>query len=403
MPRSRRAAGGVRADEGAPRLLAPLRAVSGRKMKAIRRIERVSKRALVRLLERVVSTEKVPPQQIISPAPRRILVVRQHHQMGDMLLATPVFRALKETFPRCWVGVVASRVNAEVLAHNPHIDRVFTYDKRNPLSHLRLLKELRSAQPDLAVVLHTVSFSLTSTLLSYFSGARFRVGSTSASFGHGLSCAFYHFELPLPSAAELEQMSESEHNLYPLSFLGVGTRDLSPLMVPGRREQRWADGFWGKGDGGIRVAVHPGAGKKENVWPPENFAWVMTKLAESLPLQPVVVCGPWDMEYVERFLAGYKGRLLQLAERSIGEVAAVLKSCRLVLCNDTGIMHVSCAVGARTIALFGPTDPARWAPVCSHIVVLRADGGDLSRLPPQMVLKKAREILRSETGAQRYP
>jgi ADP-heptose:LPS heptosyltransferase len=66
-----------------------------------------------------------------------------------------------------------------------------------------------------------------------------------------------------------------------------------------------------------------------------------------------------------------------------------LREADLVLCNDTGIMHVACAVGARTLAVFGPTDPVRWAPRSPNLEVIRAENGDLARLDPAAVVERA--------------
>ena len=65
----------------------------------------------------------------------------------------------------------------------------------------------------------------------------------------------------------------------------------------------------------------------------------------------------------------------------------------LVICNDTGVMHVSAAVGARTLAIFGPTDPGRWAPRTRRLSALRAPDGQLEKLEPKNVVQKAVEIL----------
>ena len=98
------------------------------------------------------------------------------------------------------------------------MDRVFTYDKRRPLSHLRMIRDLRAERFDLAIVLHTVSFSFTSLVLAALSGARVRIGSTSAGVGDSLTGSYLNVTLPLPDAATLAaMMNETEHNLFPLA------------------------------------------------------------------------------------------------------------------------------------------------------------------------------------------
>jgi heptosyltransferase-2 len=312
-----------------------------------------------------------------------------------MILAIPAFRAVKESLPEAEVGVVTSTINKDVLLNNPYVDFVFWYKKKNPLSHLRLICEIRRKRFDLVIALHTVSFSFTSAMLARMSGAAIRVGSTSEPFGHSLSRALYHTELPLPNAEQLEQLNETEHNLFPLAELGIKTDDLTPVIVPGTGENAWAEAlFNGLPKGDVRLlAVHPGAGKKKNVWNPEKFAEVINNVGRSHKIYVVVLEGPRDAEYVQAFCDECSQEYYVIRRRSIGVIAAVLKRVDVVLCNDTGVMHVSCAAGAETVAVFGPTDPRRWAPVCSCLHIVRAPEGDLERLQPDEVAKRVCDVL----------
>ena len=107
----------------------------------------------------------------------------------------------------------------------------------------------------------------------------------------------------------------------------------------------------------------------------------------------VIVEGPRDAVRVREFqsVSEAKGRVLR--GRSIGDVAALMKRADLVLCNDTGVMHVAAAVGATVLAVFGPTDPHRWAPHSESLTVVRAADGDLGALSAERVLATAREMM----------
>jgi len=360
-------------------------------MGVIKTIERRGKRFLVRLASRLVKTSPMSAEEILAARPRRVLVVRQQNQMGDMLLATPAYRAIKESLGAPEVGVVSARINRDVLLNHPYVDRVYTYHNRDPLGAARMIRDIRRQRYNLAIVLHTVSFSFTSALIGLLSGARARVGSTSDPFGHALGGAFYNLELPLPTKEELARMNEAEHNLYPLRALGIDTADLSPIMAPSAENARFAGDFIERKakPGRKRIVVHPGAGKTENVWPPERFAEVVNRLGDRIEADFCVVKGPRDERHVENFGRAAKVPFAVLEGRSIGDVAAVLRDADLVLCNDTGIMHVACAVGANTLAVFGPTDPARWAPRCQNLIVIRAENGDLARLDTDAVVERA--------------
>jgi ADP-heptose:LPS heptosyltransferase len=366
----------------------------------IKTVERRGKRALMRAIGSFLRARPLTPEEFRRMRFRRILVIRQHNQMGDMTLAVPALRAVRESYPGATVGVVSSTLNRGVLVNSPYVDRVFTYDKRRPWSALQMIVRLRGAGPDLAVVLHTVSFSFTSLLLAVFSGARVRVGSTSRAIGDALTGSYLNLTLPLPDEDTLARLNEAEHNLFPLRAVGITTDDIAPLIVPGEASERWADlaasECWR--DGTVRLAVHPGAGKAENVWPPERFAAVVDDLNARRRVSLAILEGPRDGAAVSAFrrACGVDGTVVQ--GRSITDVAALLQRADLVLCNDTGVMHVAAAARARVLAVFGPTDPSRWAPRCDNLRVVRAPGGKLRALSVDAVAREAAEWLESSSG-----
>ncbi len=371
-------------------------------MGLIKTLEGRGKRFLIRLATRLVRTAPLSAEEVLANRPHRILVIRQHNQMGDMLLATPAFRAIKQAFPGSKLGVVTAPINRDVLLNSPDVDEVFTYVNRNPFGAIRLVYELRGRHYDLVIVLHTVSFSFTSALMGLLSGARIRAGSTSGPFSNPLSRSFYHLELPLPDESELRTMNETQHNLYPLRALGIDTSDLRPLIVPSAEDERQAEAFLREHTTAGRrcVVVHPGAGKTENVWAPQNFARVVNRLRLMSPIDLCVLEGPRDSDHVAEFRREIVGAFAHLRGRGIGEVAAVLRRADLVLCNDTGVMHVSCAAGAKTLAVFGPTDPVRWAPRGSDLTVVRGANGNLNKVSIEEVCARAVELLGLVNGAE---
>jgi heptosyltransferase-2 len=372
-------------------------------MGLIKTLEGRGKRFLIGLTTRLVRSTPLSPDDVLATCPKRILVIRQHNQMGDMLLATPAFRAIKQAFPGSELGVVTAPINRDVLLNNPDVDKVFTYANRNPFSAVRLVYELRRRHFDLVIVLHTVSFSFTSALMGLLSGGRIRVGSTSGPFSNALSRSFYHLELPLPDEIELKSMNETEHNLYPLRALGIESDDLRPLIVPTAEDEASAEAFLREHatPGRPSILVHPGAGKTENVWAPRNFACVINRLARKSPINLCVIEGPRDSDHVDAFRRESETGFTHLRGRGIGEVAAIMRRADLVLCNDTGVMHVSCAAGANTLAVFGPTDPARWAPKCPNLTVIRGAEGDLKKVSIEDVCSRAAALLGLVNGAQR--
>ncbi|HXV14361.1 MAG TPA: glycosyltransferase family 9 protein [Candidatus Krumholzibacteria bacterium] len=364
-------------------------------MGRLKTLERSGKRALMGAIGLLLRARPIDAAEFRSMVFQRILVIRQHNQMGDMMLATPALRAIRESYPDASIGVVSSTLNQGVLVNSPYVDRVFTYDKRRPWTTITMISRIRDQRYDLAIVLHTVSFSFTSLLLAVLSRARVRVGSTSRTIGTSLTGSYLNFTLPLPDEAALSRMNEAEHNLFPLRAVGITTADIAPLLVPGEASERWADAaaaeYWRAGT--VRLAVHPGAGKAANIWPPERFAAVIDDLCATRAASLVIIEGPRDAQSVLDFQRACGSAGTVVRGRPITDVAALLQRADLVVCNDTGVMHVAAAAGARVLAVFGPTDPFRWAPRCKNLRVVRAPGGNLRALTPEAVSKAAGEWL----------
>ncbi|MCP4572985.1 MAG: glycosyltransferase family 9 protein [bacterium] len=334
------------------------------------------KRWLTSLVARCVRRRRLTPHELLALRPGAILVVRQHNQMGDMVCATPALRAIRETWPAARITLVTAPVNVEVVRHNPDLDHALTFEQRmwrRPDRLLGFLGAVRGTGAELAIVLCSVSFSVTSAAIALASGARWVIGAESGPFGHDLSR--HAFSLEMPAAPGLNAHAVA-HSLAPLQAVGVTTADTSTVVVPASEERETAaqvlgdldlvPGFW---------AVHPGAGKVQNVWPAANFAEVIgCALAGGSDV--LMLHGPADAEALAAVLdlvdPGQGGKLRVAPAVSVGTAAALLEGADRFLCNDTGIMHVAGALGVPTVALFGPTDPALWKPPHARVVALRS-------------------------------
>lgn len=344
---------------------------------------RTFKRGLSSLLARQARRPALSPAELLALEPRRILIVRQHNQMGDMVCATPALRAIKEAFPAAALALVTSPVNEEVVRYNPHLDRVVSFEQgmwRNPTRFFRFLGKLRNFRADVAFVLSSVSFSVTSANIALFSGARYVVGSDSEPFGWDISSRA--FSLVMPSYP-IQESHAVEHNLAPLRAIGITTDDLATVVVPAPEETAFArriltdldlaPGFW---------AVHPGAGKKQNCWPAPRFAEVAARAVDAGE-KILILHGPADagpLAELTGLLADLSGTMVKVAPSCpVGVGAALLQQADRFLCNDTGVMHMAGALAVPTVALFGPTEPALWKPPADEVVAVCSGG----RVPDQ--------------------
>jgi heptosyltransferase-3 len=116
------------------------------------------------------------------------------------------------------------------------------------------------------------------------------------------------------------------------------------------------------------LLMHPGSGAREKNW--EGFGAVARHWHTQRREAVVVLLGPAETERPTTLIVD----AISVAGLSLPRVAALLRRCRVYLGNDSGISHLAGVVGARGVVVFGPTDPAVWAPRSQRLQILHAPG-----------------------------
>jgi len=126
------------------------------------------------------------------------------------------------------------------------------------------------------------------------------------------------------------------------------------------------------------VVIHPGSGGVHKCWRLDNFLSVARILAKE-GVEVVFLFGPAEMErFSESAIAEIRAAGKLLTNLSLTEVFGVLGCSRGYIGNDSGITHLAAAVGIRTVAVFGPTDPAIYGPIGPAVTILRSDETDFA-------------------------
>ncbi len=156
-----------------------------------------------------------------------------------------------------------------------------------------------------------------------------------------------------------------EHLLATLAPWGVkAPRTLAPLDVPEawRAEARLALLRLGRDERRPLLVVHPGAGGRDKRWPAGNFARVIGKVVQETGSQVLLHRGPADGDAVDQLLGLLDLPVLLLVEPSLDRFAGVLQEADAYLGGDSGVSHLTAAVGVRAVILFPPATRERWAP-----------------------------------------
>lgn len=327
-------------------------------------LEKKFKRLLIRLLAWLAGGEELRPDQLDWDSVGSVLVVRQHDQLGDLLLSTPAIHALRRRFPRARLTVIARHYTHSVLLNNPDVDRVLVYPEKLRLATPRRLWSLARGlgeHYDLAVVLNTVSRSLSSDVLAWLSGARWRLGSDEHPFPGKKGAPLYNIVSPAPPG----RVHETQRSLAIVEHIGAETDDPGERLGLTPEEEAWGEEVLWKHHllPEKTVGLNLGAYQMPNRWPYRSYAALADWLAGELGYQVAVFWGPREEELGELFMGAVGVEVTPLPGLNVRQLASVFRHLRLVACNDTGIMHLSAAAGTPTFAVFGRNDPEYWRPL----------------------------------------
>ncbi len=328
---------------------------------------------------RVVKDMLINEPRTPNPEPRkdfkRILIVRTD-RIGDVLLSTPVIKALRDNYPDAYIAMMVSPYAKDIVEGNPNLDEVIIYDKdskhRTWGMSIKFALNLKKNKFDLAIVLHPTNRA---HLITFLTGIRRRIGY-GRKLGFLLTDRIKHIK-------QLGEKHELEYSLDLLRYLGIEPKEKSLFMPIRPESEKWIAELFSQE--GIKttdklLAIHPGASCPSKIWPSERFAQVADRLAQKYGFKVFLIAGPKDIRLAQNVLKNMRHPLINLAGKiSVSQLASVLKRCQLFISNDSGPVHIASGVGIPVISIFGRNQkglsPKRWGPLGKRDKVLHKEVG----------------------------
>lgn len=284
---------------------------------------------------------------------RRILLVRIDNRVGEALLTTPLFRAAKSLPGPPVVDVLVHPKAVRVLKGHPEVDEVIGFDPKERLlgPFSKAIRDLRRRGYD--VVVNCASWEAPSVGPAIVSRL---IASEAALVGPDVSPIRRLQDVcvsPLPSTR-----SESLQRLHFLSVLGARTGDPRLSFRPCALDDVTRQTLEQRLSNRAYAVINPGGRLGYRRVPPEVFAAAARVLLEA-NVVPLVTWGPGEEALAEEVHRAAPGSVLA-PPTSIDQLAALMWKARMTVCNNTGPMHLSVAVGTPTLALFYRMEMARW-------------------------------------------
>ncbi len=287
-----------------------------------------------------------------------VLLVR-FSSIGDVLLTTPLVRALRKRHPGARLVFVTKRAMAPLVADNPHLSDVVTLEPSESVRHLAA--RLAALGPTHGLDLHGSLRSRALRLLLRCRWAGYRKHKLARALLIATKLDLYGRHVPVPE----RYFAAARH----LDVEPDGGPPEFALGAPAQaRVGQWLAGR-GIGDATL-AALAPGAAHATKRWPSAHWAQLAARL-RAAGMAPVLLGGP-DDRVLGAELAGTA--VSAVGEFSLQETGALLARARVLVSNDTGVMHMATGVGTPVVALFGPTVAAfGFFPYNARATVLQRD------------------------------
>ncbi len=283
----------------------------------------------------------------------RILIIRRRY-LGDIVLLSPVLRNLRRHWPASRLFTLVEPAYAEVLRLLPEVDAVVPVPRRLR-DWPRFLGSIRAAR-----FTHVFDFDNTerTALITRASGARFRLALHHGD--HRVKLRRAYTQIVHDPAGRHEQQSISEYYLGALRAAGVPVASAATRLIP--RSGDVAEMRALVGDGRT-LLVHPGSRSAARIWPMDRFAAVCRRVQNELGVPVALAGGPGEQSLLEDVRRRAECEFVSVPDtQSILRFAALAQCSALLLCHDSGPMHVAAAVGTRVVALLGSQNAKLFAP-----------------------------------------
>ncbi len=307
---------------------------------------------------------------------RRILLIKPS-SLGDIVHALPVLHGLRVRFPEAHIAWMVASPFIPLVANHPDVDEIIEFDRKKLArwfcqpaafrAFREFTRQLKAARFDLVIDLQGL---FRSGYFTWVTGAKCRVGFADA---RELAPIFYNKRLPKRPADE----HAVEHNYRVAEALGFTrvkpTIDLAITDDERSRAQSILDGIE-LPKGTAFAAILPSARWETKQWLPERFSELIDRISREQGMQSVIMGAPDERELCAKIANRCTTSPVDISgTTNLRELAAIIEKAAVVVCHDSGPMHLAAALDRPMVSIIGPTNPLRTGPYGHQDSVVRRD------------------------------
>jgi heptosyltransferase-2 len=306
------------------------------------------------------------------------ILVRGTNWIGDAVMAVPAIRELRRVFPDAPISLLTRSWAEDIFRDSDVFDEIISFDRSGSKFRdaTRQAAELRRRKFDMAVILPN---SFETALVVKLAGIPKRFGYAKEGRGFLLTNA-----VPMPSWKNerheifyyLNLVAEIEREFFGLAKEPEQAQRIE-LFVSDERKGRAREFLetHGISTGPKLVALGVGStNSRAKRWPAANYARLADLFAEQLNATVILVGAADETDVANEVVAAARSKPIVLTGRTgLGEAAAILSICDLLVSNDMGLAHLAPAAGTPTLVVFGPTNDRTTRPVGAEIIRREVD------------------------------
>ncbi len=297
------------------------------------------------------------------------ILIRGTNWIGDAIMTLPAVASVRATYPDAHLAILAKPPVSDIYAMFSKADEIIPFKSQydTPLGVLQLAWRMRGKKFDAAILLQN---AIEAAIIARAAGIGIRAGFNTD--GRGLLLSH-----PVRRTAAILQVHQIDYYLEMVKALGCADVSralhletfISPAIARDIVRQHVPDSA--KPLIGLAPGATYGPAKR---WFADRFAQAGDRLARDLNAQVLLFGGGADRETAEEVRAHSCSGMLNLAgTTSLSETVYLLSQCRLVVSNDSGLMHVAAALNVPTVAIFGSTNPKTTSPAGEKTVIVRKE------------------------------
>ncbi|OGS20299.1 MAG: lipopolysaccharide heptosyltransferase II [Elusimicrobia bacterium RIFOXYA2_FULL_40_6] len=296
----------------------------------------------------------------------KILIIKPSG-IGDIVHSLPVVYGLKKLYPEAKIDWLVFSKFAKILNNIPQIDELIQWDRQGGFKEYReVIKLIRAEKYDLLIDLQGL---MRTAIISYFSGAKIKVAvSLLREFAWLLEKPVEKFD-PLQNAVDrnygvVKSLSTAQGKEIPspaeflpwIHFIEKETKAAEEFLSISSADRQTTPGKPFVGFVTTSRGLH-------KVWPGKNFTNLIKLALTKYDFIPVFLGMKGEEDYIQKITAGLNCEYVNLTGKTdLRAASAVIARCKLVIGNDTALIHIAAALGVPVIGLYGATDPAQVGP-----------------------------------------